>query len=99
MRIAAFFEVTPRTIDNCIEKCGKELRQNGYEVLRGNRLKTIKLSLKDSAGRESGFVTKTSALGVFDFRSFLNLDIRAACACGRQPVSGINDTTKEPGRG
>lgn len=72
-QVAAFFEVTPRTIDNYIEKCGEELRQNGYEVLRGNRLKTIKLSLKDSAGRESGFVTKTTALGVFDFRSFLNL--------------------------
>ncbi len=72
-QIAAFFEVTPRTIDNYIEKCGDELRQNGYEVLKGNRLKTFKLSLEGSAAHESGFVTKTTALGVFDFRSFLNL--------------------------
>lgn len=72
-QVAAFFEVTPRTIDNYIEKCGEELRQNGYEVLRGNRLKTFKLSLEGSADHESGFVTKTTALGVFDFRSFLNL--------------------------
>jgi transcriptional antiterminator len=41
-QIAAFFEVTPRTIDNYIEKCGEELRQNGYEDLRGNRLKSFK---------------------------------------------------------
>ncbi|MDP2295765.1 MAG: DNA-binding protein, partial [Pseudolabrys sp.] len=72
-QVAAFFEVTPRTIDNYIEKCGDELRQNGYEVLKGNRLKTFKLSLEGSAAHESGFVTKTTALGVFDFRSFLNL--------------------------
>lgn len=72
-QIAAFFEVTPRTIDNYIEKCGDELRQNGYEILKGNRLKTFKLSLESSAAHESGFVTKTTALGVFDFRSFLNL--------------------------
>lgn len=72
-QVAAFFEVTPRTIDNYIEKCGGELRQNGYEVLHGNRLKTFKLSLEGSADHESSFVTKTTALGVFDFRSFLNL--------------------------
>ena len=35
-QIAAFFEVTPRTIDNYIEKYGEELRENGYELLRGN---------------------------------------------------------------
>ena len=72
-QIAGFFEVTQRTIDNYIEKFGEELRQNGYEVLRGNRLKMLKLSLEGSADHESGFITKTTALGVFDFRSFLNL--------------------------
>lgn len=72
-QVADFFEVTPRTIDNYIEKFGNELRQNGYEVLRGNRLKQLKLSLSDKSDHESDFVTKTTALGVFDFRSFLNL--------------------------
>jgi hypothetical protein len=72
-QVAAFFEVTPRTIDNYIEKCGEELRQNGYEVLRGNRLKILKLSLEGTSDHERSFVTKTTALGVFDFRSFLNL--------------------------
>jgi hypothetical protein len=72
-QVADFFEVTPRTIDNYIEKFGDELRQNGYEVLRGNRLKQLKLSLGSQSGHEIDFVTKTTALGVFDFRSFLNL--------------------------
>ncbi len=72
-QVAGFFEVTPRTIDNYIEKFGDELRQNGYEVLRGNRLKQLKLSLSAQSDHEIDFVTKTTALGVFDFRSFLNL--------------------------
>lgn len=72
-QVAEFFEVTPRTIDNYIEKYGDELRQNGYEVLKGNRLKEFKSSLKELSGNETDFVTKTTVLGVFDFRSFLNL--------------------------
>jgi len=72
-QLAAFFEVTPRTIDNYIERCGDELRQNGYAVLRGEKLKSLKSAIEVAFGDESSFVTKTTALGVFDFRSFLNL--------------------------
>lgn len=72
-QVAAFFEVTPRTIDNYLERHGDELRQNGYEVLRGNRLKTFKLSLVGLVGHEMDFATKTTALGIFDFRAFLNI--------------------------
>ncbi|MER0204089.1 MAG: DNA-binding protein [Nitrosomonas sp.] len=72
-QVATFFEVTARTIDNYIEKFSDELRQNGYEVLRGNRLKQLKLSLSSQSDHEIDFVTKTTVLGVFDFRSFLNL--------------------------
>jgi len=55
-QVAAFFEVTPRTIDNYIEKCGAELRQNGYDVLRGNRLKKLKISLQNLPAHEIAFV-------------------------------------------
>ncbi len=72
-QVAAFFEVTPRTVDNYIEKYGEELRQNGYEVIRGKRLKTLKLYVSGQGGNETDFVTKTTVLGVFDFRAFLNL--------------------------
>ncbi len=72
-QVAAFFEVTPRTIDNYIEKNGEELRQNGYEVLRGKRLKEFKLLVKSQFDNETDFITKTTMLGLFDFRAFLNL--------------------------
>jgi hypothetical protein len=72
-QIAAFFEVTPRTIDNYIEKYGEELRQNGYEVLRGNRLKALKIEISKQGDNETDFVTKTTVLGIFDFRTFLNI--------------------------
>lgn len=74
-QVAAFFEVTPRTIDNYLENFGEELRQNGYEVLRGKRLKDLKLALRRTFGNETDFVTKTTALGIFDFRAFLNLSM------------------------
>ena len=72
-QVALFFEVTPRTVDNYIEKYGDELRRNGYEVLRGNRLKELKKVISNMGGNEIDFVTKISVLGVFDFRAFLNL--------------------------
>lgn len=77
-QIASFFEVTPRTIDNYIAKFEVELSKNGYEVLRGKRLKIFKLALTEKSGNETDFVTKTTALGVFDFRAFLNLGMLMA---------------------
>jgi hypothetical protein len=74
-QVAAFFEVTPRTIDNYIEKYDDELRQNGYGVLRGNQLKELKIEIKKHFGNEMDFVTKTTVLGIFDFRAFLNLSM------------------------
>lgn len=72
-QIASFFEVTPRTIDNYIEKFGEELRKNGYEILRGKRLKTLKIEISRRGANETDFVTKTTVLGIFDFRAFLNV--------------------------
>ena len=72
-QISAFFEITPRTIDNYIEKFSNELRKNGYEVIRGNRLKSFKTEIPREGDNETDFVTKTTVLGIFDFRAFLNL--------------------------
>ena len=72
-QIADFFEVTPRTIDNYLKNFEAELRQNGYEVLRGNRLESFKSALKEQFADETDFITKTTVLGVFDFRAFLNI--------------------------
>jgi len=72
-QVAHFFEVTPRTVDNLLQKYGDELRQNGYEVLKGKRLKEFKLRVQEQSGNEIDFVTKTTVLGIFDFRAFLNI--------------------------
>ncbi len=36
-------------------------------------MKIFKLKLSDQSGNEANFITKTTALGIFDFRSFLDL--------------------------
>ncbi len=59
-QVAAFFEVTPRTIENYLAKYEDELSKNGYEILRGKRLNSLKLVLKDQFGTEADFVTKTT---------------------------------------
>ncbi len=72
-QIADFFEVTERTIDNYLEKYEKELSKNGYEVLKGKRLTDLKLVVSRDFGNEIDFVTKTTVLGIFNFRAFLNI--------------------------
>lgn len=74
-QVAGFFEVTVRTIENYLEQNAEELARNGYEVLKGNRLKTLKEAIQGLAVPETDFgnIAKTPQLGVFDFRAFLNL--------------------------
>ena len=72
-QIADFFEVTERTIDNCLEQNEHELTKNGYEVLKGKRLTDLKLVLQYNFGNEIDFVIKTVRLGIFNFRTLLNI--------------------------
>jgi hypothetical protein len=74
-QVATFFEVTLRTIENYLEQNAKELALNGYEVLKGKRLKDLKLSIQalDVPETDFGNIIKTPQLGIFDFRAFLNL--------------------------
>lgn len=69
---ANFFNVDIRTISRYIEQNGEELSKNGYEVLRGIRLKSF-LATAQNSGKDINVPTKTTVLGVFDFRAFLNL--------------------------
>jgi len=72
-QIAEFFDVTERTIDNCIERNNKELTKNGYDVLKGKHLIEFKLVYGHDFGNETDFITKTTVLGIFNFRTFLNI--------------------------
>ena len=66
---ADFYEVDLRTIENCLSANENELHKNGYKVLTGEELKDF----KSRFDTEIDFGIKTVRLGVFDFRSFLNI--------------------------
>lgn len=72
-QIASFFEINERTIERYLEIHEKELKLNGYEVLRGNRLKEFILVYRESGVGDINVAHKTRNLGVFNFRAFLNL--------------------------
>lgn len=74
-QVAAFFEVTVRTVENYLEEFTDELAKNGYEVVKGKRLKTLKSAIQslDVPETDFGNIAKTPQLAVFDFRAFLNL--------------------------
>lgn len=71
---ASFFEVDIRTISRYIDLYNDELVENGYEVLKGKRLKEFKETAQ-AFGKDINVPTKTTVLGIFDFRSFLNLSM------------------------
>lgn len=71
--VATFFEVDIRTISRYIEQNNEELTQNGYEVLRGKRLKYFLEAGQERFAKDIYVPSKIRQLGVFDFKSFLNL--------------------------
>jgi hypothetical protein len=106
-QVAAFFEVTPRTVDNYLEKFGPELARNGYVVLKVKRLKTMKLAIQAQDVHEADFVniSKVPQLGVFDIRAFLNLAMlmteshRAASGCKEFTKKLVNRVDAAPFHG
>ena len=67
--VADYYGVDIRTISRYIENHQEELEQNGYFICKGKRLKDLKLRY----GKDIDVPTKTTFLGLFDFRSFLNI--------------------------
>lgn len=74
-QVASFFEVSLRTVENYLEQNAEELARNGYEVLKGERLRSLKASIQalDVPETDFGNISRSPQLGVFDFRAFLNL--------------------------
>ncbi|OYQ69146.1 DNA-binding protein [Wohlfahrtiimonas chitiniclastica] len=68
-QVAEILDVDERTIDRYIESNHEELKQNGYQILRGKILK----DLKESFGDDINVATKTTVLGIFSFKAVLNL--------------------------
>ena len=74
-QVARFFGITTRTVETYLADFESELSENGYEVLTGKRLKSLKSSISEMDVPEVHFgnIRKTPKLEVFDFRAFLNI--------------------------
>lgn len=69
--VTEFFEIDERTVKRYLEEFEAELKHNGYVLIRGNKLKELKLQF----GHVINVPTKTTVLGLFNFRAFLNLSM------------------------
>lgn len=67
--VADYYDVDERTLERYIEKYSSELLHNGYILFKGKRLKDFKLQFAHVINVGS----KTTQLGVFNFRAFLNI--------------------------
>lgn len=68
-QVAEFYKVDSSTIDTYLSQYEKELKHNGYELFKGKALKNF----KEQFGSIINIQSKTTQLGLLNFRSFLNL--------------------------
>jgi hypothetical protein len=68
-QLTDMYEVSDTTVERYIKQHGDELKTNGYQLLTGKKLKEFK---KIAYGTSIDEGTKTSILGVFNFRAMLN---------------------------
>ena len=74
--VATYFEVELRTVERYVSENQEEISGNGYEVLKGKRLKEFLacVSEQDVPDINVGNISnRTPQLAVFDFRAFLNI--------------------------
>lgn len=73
--VAAFFDVDIRTVERYVAANIDELTQNGYEILKGNRLKEFVKQIEEFSepGIDLGNISsKTTQLAIFDFKCVPN---------------------------
>ena len=72
-QVSLFFGVDIRTIERYLESDTDELGSNGYVVLKGQKLKNFREAIKEQFVTDIDVGHKVRNLGVFDFRSLLNI--------------------------
>ena len=70
--VADFYDIDERTVKRYLEKYDQELKHNGYILSKGKQLKELKLQF----GHVINVPSKTTQLGLFNFRAFLNLGMQ-----------------------
>lgn len=73
--VADFYAVDVSTIDRCLAQNSDELKHNGYVLCKGKSLKAFKLQFAHLISEAS----KTTQLGLFNFRAFLNIGMLLPC--------------------
>ena len=69
--VCDFYDVSERTLEDCIQTNGDELSRNGYVTLRGSDLRRFAAEFEKTTGET---LSKTiPKLGIFSFRAFLNV--------------------------
>ncbi len=71
--IAEFYDVDIRTIERYSTKFSDELKNNGYEVLKGKRLKEFLKAIDEQKVPDTNVGKSTPQLAIYDFRAFLNI--------------------------
>ncbi len=71
--VADYFQVDVRTIERYLSANIEEFKENGYQILKGKELKEFLKCYDAHFGADIYVGTKTTVLGVFDFRAFLNM--------------------------
>lgn len=76
--VASFFGVEARTIERYVSDNADELMKNGYEILRGQRLKSFIKCVQEQDVPDinvGNISNRTPQLAIFDFRAFLNISM------------------------
>lgn len=71
-QVMSIYNVADSTIERYLQQHGEELKKNGYITIRGKNLKDFK-NLIDGTLIYEGTISNTSILGLFSFKSVLNL--------------------------
>ncbi|MCM1123728.1 MAG: DNA-binding protein, partial [Eubacterium sp.] len=73
---ATFFEIDTRTVERYVAEYQTEISDNGYELLKGKRLKDFLKCVQEQDVPDinvGNISNKTPQIAIFDFKSFLNL--------------------------
>lgn len=74
--VATYFEIDVRTLERYVSEFQDEISSNGYEILKGKRLKVFLecIDAQDVPDINVGNISnRIPQLSIFDFRSFLNI--------------------------
>lgn len=74
-QVAQFYEIDVRTLERYLEGYGDEFKNNGYDILKGQRLKEFikKYNEKVTDINVGELASSIPSLSIFDFRAFLNV--------------------------